>query len=275
VLSPPLPAINFAAGDDAYSPTDAWNPPASGRVRRLVITFGALYAILAVGLSLWRSRLVLPAQIALAGLLVVGILVWAGHQSTAAVATGRVYAGDSTLAVCDHWTFTKGRRIGKSALRFVDLTMPLFAADVQGADAHGADAQGADAHGADAQGADASLSATPGVTLRCDADGSPASIEFPTAPDRAMVFCSRSIVTGGPTDTGATDGGAFGAMSGPGSAVAGLFDANSNVSSPLRMLLRSFYPDQEVKGGVTPKSVAGEEIQAWPGLVLSARSGSP
>jgi hypothetical protein len=105
VLRRDVPGPRSIVEPDAYQPTYGWPRGWPATVRTRVVLLAALFAILAVGLMLWRSRYAVAALAALSLLTSTGVLLWGARQSPVLAAGGRIAVWDGAIAQQDDWVY--------------------------------------------------------------------------------------------------------------------------------------------------------------------------
>ena len=151
----------------AYAPTYSWDRGLSLAVRRQVLFVAVIFALLALGVTLWRSRWTFVAFCgASAGLLV----WWHGRQTSVLQMTGGVVVvGPDALAQVDRWTWQSPLRRADVRQPAGDLTFPLFASLRQ-------------------------IEQTQ-ICLRCAPDGRPESFAVMLDRNQSIAFLQRELRT--------------------------------------------------------------------------------
>jgi len=119
------PASPIAA--DAYLPTYDWQRGWPAGFRRQVLVAAILFSILALGITLWRSRYMLIAFAALSVIAVVGFAWWYRRQSPVLDMTANIWVRDASLAQRDHWKWESAMRPVERSSPSTLLTRPVFA----------------------------------------------------------------------------------------------------------------------------------------------------
>lgn len=126
--------VDLAGPDDlieplAYEPVAAWNPGWPASARRRLVTVLVAFCIVALALTLWRSRFVTPAIIVTAILATWGIVGWRAGVPGLRTADGAIWVHNPSMAQRDFWSFHRGLAGANGGhIRHVfDVTRPVFA----------------------------------------------------------------------------------------------------------------------------------------------------
>jgi len=111
---------------EAFSPTYAWDRGLPAATRRQIVLLAAIFAILAVGLSMWRSRY---STVGFIGLCVVagGLVYTAYLRRPVELAMEKTIAlKGPRLTQLDQWTWRASLREGRFTQTASGLTLPVF-----------------------------------------------------------------------------------------------------------------------------------------------------
>lgn len=157
---------------DVYQPTYAWVRGWPAGVRRQVVLIAVLFALAALGLTLWRSRYSVLALVGLSVVATAGVGLWNARRSPVLSAGGEVVVWDGTVAQRDDWTYRTTLRPADVSVPFRGLSHPVLASRRQ-------------------------LAQT-GLRLVCNADGRPDHFAARLEADNALAFVTRSVAPGRP-----------------------------------------------------------------------------
>jgi hypothetical protein len=133
------------------------------------VLLAGVFAILAVALTLWRSRRAALAVVALSAVATGAIALCSARQSPVVGAGGSVLVRRSALFQADVWSYFKSLAPARAEYPAWAGTTPVFAS--------------------------AGHFETSGVTLECRADGAPMRFTYRLAPGEAMAFLTRNPVS--------------------------------------------------------------------------------
>ena len=164
-----------AVEEDAYLPTYGWVRGWPDSVRRQAVLFAAVFVIVAVGLTLWRSRYAAAAIIAVSLLGAGGVVAWGAGRSPVLSAGGAVAVWDGEFTQRDEWDYRTALRPADVTFPARDLSRPVLANPGQ-------------------------LKAT-GVRLVCTPAGQPDHFAARLDADHALAVLARSLKPGKPGGT--------------------------------------------------------------------------
>jgi hypothetical protein len=110
----------------AYEPAMAWSPGWPAPLRRRVVLILVAFALLALAATLWRSRYVVVAVVALALVTLGSLAAWRAGAPSTASATGAVRVNDAWTQH-DTWTFHRGLATGEGDEGVSGVGRPVFA----------------------------------------------------------------------------------------------------------------------------------------------------
>lgn len=129
-----LVQADIAGPDDlieplAYEPMAAWDPGWPASDRRTLVTVLVAFCIVALALTLWRSRFTTPAIILAAILATWGVVAWRARVPASRIAAGAIWVHNPSMAQRDFWSYQRGLTgAGDSHIKHVfDVTRPVFA----------------------------------------------------------------------------------------------------------------------------------------------------
>ena len=158
---------------DAYQPTYGWARGWPAAFRRRVMLGVALFGIVALALTLWRSRFMVVVLVGLSLAAAGGGVTWGMRQSPVLAAGGAVVVSDGRMTQRDEWTY-------RTVLRPADVSVPVRG--ISHVVLHGR--QQLDSAGVS------------GVRLVCAADGGPDRFVGRLEADHALAVVSRSVRPG-------------------------------------------------------------------------------
>jgi hypothetical protein len=149
----------------AYDAASGWNPGRPPHLRRQALLLAAVFAIVVVGLTLWRSRLAVAAVVALSVVATGALVFWTARQSTVEGAGGTVLVRRGGLFQGDEWVYFKSLAPAAAEFPCYAGTKPIFssAEDVE----------------------------RTGMRLECNPDGIPLRFTFRLQPDATIAFLTR------------------------------------------------------------------------------------
>ena len=153
---------------EAYEPAYGWKPGRPMSVRRDLLLIAVVFAILALALTLWRSRLALVVTVVLSAGATAALAYRAGRQGVIATAQASVFVRRGENFQADHWTYFKS--IAPTSARFQPgvMTKPVFASPTHAERC--------------------------GLKLACDPEGLPTKFLFQLNTDTAMAFITREAI---------------------------------------------------------------------------------
>jgi hypothetical protein len=154
---------------EAYEPTYGWNPGRPAHVRRQVLLLAVVFAIIAVALTLWRSKLAVVAVVTLS-VAATGALVYrAARQSPVEGAGGTVLVRRGGLFQADEWVYFKSLAPAAAEFPCYWGTKPVFPS--------------------------VRYVERTGMRLECGPDGIPLRFTYQLGPDIPIAFLMRMPVT--------------------------------------------------------------------------------
>lgn len=158
---------------EAYEPVYGWRPGRSAAMRRRVVSWAVVFAILAAALTLWRSRRAVFAIAALSAIATAALMLWAARVSPVVGAGGTVLVRRGERFQADEWVYFKSIAPAEAEFPFF-APRPVFASTRH---------------------FEASA-----MRLECGPDGVPVRFTFRLGPDAAMAFMMRfPMVRGDPS----------------------------------------------------------------------------
>jgi len=155
------------ATDDAIA---GWNPGWPAPVRRQVVLLGCVFCLLALGASLWRSRMAVGVVVLLSAAAAAGLWWWGTRRPPAPWGQGAVVVTDGRLSQEDQWVFTRALSAGRFST--ASIGRPVFASGEQFAAAD--------------------------VRLKCDASGRPVVLSWHANAGEATAQLFRSVTPAAP-----------------------------------------------------------------------------
>ncbi|HWE94879.1 MAG TPA: hypothetical protein VG269_13015 [Tepidisphaeraceae bacterium] len=170
VLHVPLSGPQSAfVPEGAYDPTQAWLRGWPVDFRRHVILAAVLFAILATGVTLWRSRWSVLVSLALCATSAGLIMLWRARQPITLQAGGSVLVLGELTTQRDDWTYRAVLRPVDGSFAWQPATRPVFAYPRQIDDSQ--------------------------VRLTCAADGRPLAFRYSQKPRQSLAFLTRSLLS--------------------------------------------------------------------------------
>ncbi|MDB5332952.1 MAG: hypothetical protein JWP03_4103 [Phycisphaerales bacterium] len=169
VLHVPLSGPQTAfVPEGAYDPTQAWLRGWPGDFRRHVILAAVLFAILATGVTLWRSRWSVLVSLALCATSAGFIMLWRARQPVTLQGGGSVLVLGESTTQRDDWTYRAVLRPADGSFARQPAAHPVFAYPRQIDDSQ--------------------------VRLTCAADGRPLEFRYSQKPRQSLAFLTRSLL---------------------------------------------------------------------------------
>ncbi len=159
------PTSAFVPG--GYAPVSAWSRGWPLAFRRQVVLAAILFSILAMGVTLWRSRWAIALLVLLSAGCVAGIIAWRDRQPVTLQVGGTILVLGDAGAQEDRWTYCTVMRSADQTIEWQGLAHPIFATRAQ-------------------------IAQMP-VQLVCDGNGEPQAFRCSIEPGRSLAFLSRSI----------------------------------------------------------------------------------
>ena len=111
----------------AYVPTYGWERGWPRAFRRQILLAGIAFAILATGLSLWRTRWTIVGVVALAGVAVAGFAFWYARQSPVLQLAVGIQIPRPGATQFDLWSWQSPVRPADASFPFAGLSKPVVA----------------------------------------------------------------------------------------------------------------------------------------------------
>lgn len=167
MLRPQIIGPHGVVEPDGYSPTYVWERGWPGWMRRSIVGIGAIFAILAAAVLLWKSHRRLAMFVALCTAGAAGFALWYDRQNPVLDKSSAVVVQHRTLEQLDVWTWQSPLRPAEIHYPFVPGARPIFATLRQ------AESQN--------------------VQLHCTGDGTPQAFTYRLTPGQSQAMLIRVI----------------------------------------------------------------------------------
>ena len=151
----------------AYGPTYTWQRAWPASFRGQLLVGGLVFVLLAVAVSLWRSRVTIIAFVALCAVSLALVAGWYSRQSPVLGLAGGVMISDAPVSQIDAWHWRSPLRPADDAFPADGLTYPILP--------------------------DAKHAATVQLRLVCRPDGSPSTFEYHLGSQQSLAFVTRLL----------------------------------------------------------------------------------
>ncbi len=131
VLRPAIVGPRGATAGGAYDPPQMWDPGRPPAARRQAVLLGVVFALLAVGVSLWRSRLMIVAMLGLCAVSTLAALAWRRQLSPIIEANGGVIVTSDDFTQRDDWIYRRHLEPTPGSIAGAGLLKPVFASAAQ------------------------------------------------------------------------------------------------------------------------------------------------
>ena len=153
---------------EAYEPAYAWRPGRTPELRRGLLLAAVAVSIVAVALTLWRSRRAWLAVVLWCAVACGCVVGWSARQPTLYKAVGRVYVRGGPMLQADRWGFARSLAQRPAVIDWEGGTaVPVFASS-------------------------AHLSHTD-MTLYCGAHGAASHFSWPAGRNTTVAFLGRTL----------------------------------------------------------------------------------
>lgn len=170
VIRPELAGPRSSIQADAYLPVLGWSPGMSTARSRLLVLMLAAFSIVAIGVTLWRSRYAMLIVVAVSAIATAGLIAWRGaNRAEVRSATAVVVVQRSIAEQQDDWTYFAVHAPGEvrhAAIR-EGVGKPVFASRRH-------------------------FEAV-GVSLHCDSTGTPLKFVFALERGQTLAMLDRSM----------------------------------------------------------------------------------
>jgi hypothetical protein len=154
---------------EAYTPTYSWDHGLPAASRGQIVLMAAVFSILALGISLWRSRVAVYCFVAFCALAVSMIWLTYLRHPPQLMMQKTVAIRDNRLTQSDDWEWRACLRDSHFVQPISKTTMPIFASIHQLEQSK--------------------------IRLICNSQGQPVSYEFSLAPNQSLAFVTRSVLS--------------------------------------------------------------------------------
>jgi hypothetical protein len=157
---------------EAYTPTYPWDRGVPAPTRIQIVLIAAIFSILAVGVSLWRSGRAMIAFLILCALTAAFIFTAYLRRPLELMMQKTIAVSDSHLTQFDDWTWRACLRDARLTQPASNFTVPVFASVHQIEQSE--------------------------TRLTCDSQGRPISYDFRLVPNQSLAFVTRQVLPSSP-----------------------------------------------------------------------------
>jgi len=157
-----MPAI---VNPDAFAPTLGWTGGRSPTFRTQITLFGAIFCLVATGISLWKSRWTAIAIIAFCAAAIFVFWQFNRGQSPIAIAGGQIFLSGPPISLRDDWLFERSHRQTTASVPISGIVQPVVE--------------------------DESDWSKMELRIECDGVGQPVTLDASLEPDQSLALVTR------------------------------------------------------------------------------------